>query len=61
MKRAFKVKKTPFFLVSQVLSFGLIKQTSKDVADTTFKALPWINPLFGNCTYINGQSKFLIF
>ena len=35
MKRAFEIKKT-FFLVSQVLSFGHKKQTSKNVADTTF-------------------------
>ena len=35
MKRAFEVKQT-FFLVSQVLSFRHTKQTSKNVADTTF-------------------------
>ena len=36
MKRAFKVKSKIFFLVSQVLSFRLIKQTIKNVADTFF-------------------------
>ena len=29
--------KKAFFLVSQVLSFRLTKQTSKNIADTTFK------------------------
>ena len=28
------------FLVSQVLSFRYTKQTSKNVADTTFKVIP---------------------
>ena len=37
MKRAFKVKEKTFFLVSQVLSFRHKKQTSKNVAETTFK------------------------
>ena len=36
-KRAFEVKEKTFFLVSQLLSFRNIKQTSKNVADTTFK------------------------
>ena len=36
MKRASEVKQTPFFLVSQVLSFRLEKQTSKNVVETTF-------------------------
>ena len=36
-KRAFEVKWKTFFLVSQVLSFKLTKQTSKYVTDTTFK------------------------
>ena len=36
-KRAFEVKQKTFFLVSQVLSFTHTKQTSKNVADTTFK------------------------
>ena len=35
-KKAFEVKKT-FFLVSQALSFSLLKQTSKNVVDVTFK------------------------
>ena len=39
MKRAFEVKQKTFFQVSQVLSFRLEKQTSKNVADTTFKGL----------------------
>ena len=34
MKRAFEVKSETFFLVSQVLSFGLTKQISENVADT---------------------------
>ena len=37
-KRTFEVKWNTFFLVSQVLSFRLEKQTSENVADTTFKA-----------------------
>ena len=36
-KRVFEVKQKTFFLVSQVLSFRHTKQTSKNVADTTFK------------------------
>ena len=38
-KKAFEVKEKTLFLVSQVLSFGHTKQTSKNVADTTFKLL----------------------
>ena len=38
MKRAFEVKQKTFFFVSEVLSFKLIKQTGKNLADTTFKA-----------------------
>ena len=37
MKRAFEVKEKIFFLVSQLLSFKLAKQTSKNVAATPFK------------------------
>ena len=36
-KRAFEVKYRTFFLDWQVLSFRLKKQTSKNVADATFK------------------------
>ena len=36
-KRAFEVKQKTLFLVSQVLSFKQIKQTSKNVSDATFK------------------------
>ena len=39
MKRAFEVKKKFFFLVLQVLSFKHTKQTSKIVAEITFKEL----------------------
>ena len=39
MKRAFEVKQKIFFFVSQVASFRLTKQTSKNVADTTFEAI----------------------
>ena len=39
MKRAFKVKLKTFFLVSQVPSLRLTKQTSKNVADTTFNLI----------------------
>ena len=35
-KRAFEVKSKTFFFVSKVLSFRHAKQTSKNVADTTF-------------------------
>ena len=38
-KRAFEVKQKTFFLVSKMLSFRYTKQSSKNVADTTFK---WI-------------------
>ena len=38
-KRAFEVKKKTFFLVSLVISFRHTNQTSKNVADTTFKKL----------------------
>ena len=37
MKMTYKVKQKTFFLVWQVLSFKCKKQTSKNVADTTFK------------------------
>ena len=37
MKRAFEVKQKTFSQVSQLLSFRLVKQTGKNVADTTFK------------------------
>ena len=37
MEIAFKVKQKTFFLVLQVLSIRQTKQTSKNVADTTFK------------------------
>ena len=37
MKRAFEVKSKTFFQVSQLLSFKLEKQISKNVADTIFK------------------------
>ena len=37
MTRPFEVKWNTFFFVSQVLSFRLPKQTSKNVTDTTFK------------------------
>ena len=39
MKRAFEVKLKTYFFVSQVLSFWHTKQTSKNVADTTFKCV----------------------
>ena len=35
-KKAFPKKQKTFFLVSQVLSFRLKKQTCKNAADTTF-------------------------
>ena len=37
MKKAFEVKQKTFFLVTRVLSFRYTRQTSKIVADTTFK------------------------
>ena len=36
-KTTFKVKLKTFFLAPQMLSFRLTKQTSKNVADPTFK------------------------
>ena len=36
MKRAFEVKQKTFFIASQVLSFRLTKQTSKNLVDTIF-------------------------
>ena len=39
MKSAFEVKEKAFFLVSQAFSFRHTKQTNKNVADTTFKAI----------------------
>ena len=36
MEKAFEVKQKIFFQVPQVLSVRLEKQTSKNVADTTF-------------------------
>ena len=46
-KIAFKVKQKIFFLVLQVLSFRLKKQTSKNVADTNFKQahVGWLDQL----------------
>ena len=37
MKRTFEVKQKTFFFISQVFSSRLKKQTSKNVAETTFK------------------------
>ena len=37
MRKAFKMKQKPCFLVSQVPSLRLTKQTSKNVIDTNFK------------------------
>ena len=37
MERAFEVKRKTVFLVSELLSFRYTKQTSKNVAATTFK------------------------
>ena len=37
MERGFEVKQRTFFLVSELLSFRYTKQTSKNVAATTFK------------------------
>ena len=37
MRKAFKMKLKPRFLVSQVPSFRLTKQTSKNVTDINFK------------------------
>ena len=47
MRRAFKVKSKAFFLVLQVLSFIHTKQTSKNVADTTFKKLCITTQFYG--------------
>ena len=45
MSRAFEVKQKTFFLVSEVLSHRLTKQTSKKVADTTFNnSVDFYNP-----------------
>ena len=45
-KTAFEVKQETFFFVWQVLSFRLQKQTSKNIADKTFKAVPsWFSVL----------------
>ena len=41
MTRAFEVKQKTFFQVSQVLSFRFEKQTSKNVADTTFNNISY--------------------
>ena len=49
-KRAFEVKQKTIFLVSQVLSFRHKKQTSKKVADTTFKLLYFfLNKICSTC------------
>ena len=39
LERAFEVKQKTFFLVSKVLSLRHTKQTSKNLAKTTFKVL----------------------
>ena len=36
-KRAYEVKQKTFFLVWQILLFRILKQTSQNVKDTTFK------------------------
>ena len=48
MKGAFEAKWKTFFKVSQLLSFRLEKQTSKNVADTTFKTWFLLLYLFSN-------------
>ena len=44
-KRAFEVKQKTLFLVSQVLSFRIKKQSSKNLADTTFKYMEFCHGL----------------
>ena len=57
-KKAFEVKQN-FFLVSQVLSFRLKKQTSKNVADTTFKSLEESGLLIKDvCEPIKNDAKY---
>ena len=48
-KRAFKVKLKTFSLASQVLCFRHMKQTSINVADTTFKVVCMVASV--NATY----------
>ena len=52
-KRAFEVKEKTLFLVSRVLSFRHTKQTSKNVADTTF-----ILKYTSSLCYFNTRSTF---
>ena len=58
-KRAFEVKKNKtFFLVWQVLPFRLKKQTSRNVAGTTFKCLLNHHDLIKPPNYYMVESKF---
>ena len=41
--KMFEVKEKTFFLVSQALLFTLTKQTSNNVADTTFQCFIIVN------------------
>ena len=48
MKKAFEVKQKTFFQVSQVLSFRLEKQISKNLADTrAYDFVGWVTTLNG--------------
>ena len=57
-KRAFKVKLKTFLLVSQVPSFRHTKQTSKNVAGTTFKWVDFTD--FGNLTLIQTVNPYKV-
>ena len=58
-KRAFEVKWKTIFLVSQVLSFRREKQTSKNVAETTFKIVLF-SSLFSKASFISWIFTFTL-
>ena len=56
-KELLKCNKKTFFVILQVLSFGHTEQTSKNVADTTFKSQFYIN-IVNQYKCINTYSQF---
>ena len=58
-EKSFRSEIKSIFIVSQVLSFRHTKQTSKNVADTTFKlgSQNFMLPQILNTNFINGKSK----
>ena len=58
-EKSFRSEIKTFLLVSQVLSFRHTKETSKNVADTTFEDFPIKNNLHKDIEFISKGSKLI--